>query len=269
RLQRLLDFRNEVPSQGVTARVTGKDASGLFQTFTLDRGESDGVKPGMAVVAPDGAVGRIAQASPHAARVLLVSDHNSGIDALVQRSRARGIVEGALNGACSMKYIKRGDEIDVGDIVVTSGLDGIFPKGIPIGKVTQVTRKDVGLFQIAEVRPAVEFAKLEEVWVISSPPQEVNQAIDDAALAKATPSPDATAAAAAAVTPTPSPQPTPTSRRPAASSATTPTSRRTTTPSLTPRAAAPPSPARKVATPRRTQIPRRTPTSTLSLTPGE
>ncbi|MBI2962423.1 MAG: rod shape-determining protein MreC [Deltaproteobacteria bacterium] len=207
RLQRLLDFHGDVPSQVVTARVIGKDASGLLHTLTLDRGERDGVRGGLAVVSADGVVGRIAQASPHASRVLLISDHNSGVDALVQRTRARGIVEGALSGTCSMKYIKRGDEIDANDVVVTSGLDGIFPKGLRIGRVSGVTRKHVGLYQVAEVVPSVDFAKLEEVLVLISPPSEVNDAIDAAARARITPEP----------TPTPEANPTPTAgarRRP-------------------------------------------------------
>ena len=169
RFQELLKFRSEVPGEIVTARVTGQDASGWFQTFTLDRGERDGVKPGMPVVCADGVVGRIAQSSPHASRVLLISDHNSGVDALVQRTRARGIVEGALNGVCTMKYIKRSDDIDVGDVIVTSGLDGIFPKGILIGRAIAVARRDYGLFQVADVVPAVDFQRLEEVMVLTSP----------------------------------------------------------------------------------------------------
>jgi len=200
RLARLLDFKADVPSQVVTARVIGKDASGMFQSFILDRGETDGVKPGMAVVCADGVVGRIAQASPHASRVLLLSDHNSGVDALVERTRARGIVEGSLNRTCSMKYIKRGDQIDVNDVVVTSGLDGIFPKGILVGRVSGVTRKDFGLFQVAEVMPAVDFTNLEEVLVLTSPPRQVNEVIDSIARARATPEP----------TPTPTPEATPT-----------------------------------------------------------
>jgi rod shape-determining protein MreC len=217
RLARLLDFKSDVPSQVVTARVIGKDASGIFQSFTLDRGETDGVKPGMAVVCADGVVGRIAQASPHASRVLLLSDHNSGVDALVERTRARGIVEGSLNRSCSMKYIKRGDEIDVNDVVVTSGLDGIFPKGILVGKVSGVTRKDFGLFQVAEVVPAVDFSKLEEVLVLTSPPRQVNEVIDSIARARATPEP----------TPSPTPESTPT---PAAHRRATPPARPTAAP---------------------------------------
>ena len=216
RLAGLLDFKWEMPSQVVTARVIGKDASGIFESFTLDRGETDGIKPGMAVVCAEGVVGRIAQSTPHAARVLLISDHNSGVDAIVQRTRARGIVEGAVSRTCSMKYIKRGEEIDVNDVVVTSGLDGIFPKGVLIGRVSGVTRKDFGLFQVAEVAPAVDFSRLEEVLVLTSPPREVNLAIEVAERARATPEPTATPAP----TPTPvagakrrsSPAPSPASR---------------------------------------------------------
>ncbi|MET0151993.1 MAG: rod shape-determining protein MreC [Candidatus Binatia bacterium] len=206
RLSRLLDFQFEAPSQVVTARVIGKDASGIFESFVLDRGERDGVRPGMAVVCADGVVGRIAQASPHGSRVLLLSDHNSGVDALVQRTRARGLVEGALSRSCSMKYIKRSDEIDVDDVVVTSGLDGIFPKGVLIGRVSAVTRKDFGLFQVAEVVPAVDFSKLEEVLVLTSPPRQVNEAIDAIARARATPTPEAPTPTPL-VTPSPTPRP--------------------------------------------------------------
>jgi rod shape-determining protein MreC len=205
RLARLLDFQGDVPSRVVTARVIGKDASGLFETFVLDRGRRSGIESGMAVVSAEGVVGRIAQVSPHASRVLLISDHNSGVDAIVQRTRARGIVEGALNRTCSMRYVKRGDEIDVNDVIVTSGLDGIFPKGILIGRVSGVTRKDFGLFQVAEVVPAVDFAKLEEVLVLTSPPREVNAAIDALENARATPEPT--------VTPEPTPAPSPALRR--------------------------------------------------------
>ena len=240
RLARLLGFREDVPSEGVTARVIGRDASGLFQTLALDRGETDGIKPGMAVVCADGVVGRIAQTSWHASRVLLISDHNSGVDALVQRTRARGIVEGALSGACSMKYIKRGDEVDIDDVVVTSGLDGIFPKGIRIGHVSGVTKKDVGLFQVADVTPAVEFSKLEEVMVLTSPPVDVNAAIDAAERARATPVPTPEPT----VEPTPAPTPKPGTaaaatataavRHTAAASPRTPKPAHTHTPALRP-----------------------------------
>jgi rod shape-determining protein MreC len=240
RLARLLDFQSDVPSRAVTARVIGKDASGLFDSFVLDRGERSGIRPGMAVVSADGVVGRIAQASPHASRVLLISDHNSGVDAIVQRTRARGIVEGALNRTCSMRYVKRGDEIDVNDVVVTSGLDRIFPKGILIGRVSGVTRKDFGLFQVAEVVPAVDFAKLEEVLVLVSPPLEVNVAIDALERARATPEPATTSAPEPTLTPSPAPRrqgtPPPAPRASAAAGHSAPAGRATAAPA--PRAGA-------------------------------
>ena len=130
RLQALLDLREGMPGQSVAARITGVDASGLFRTATLNKGERDGVQKGMAVVAPAGVVGKVVSTSPNAARVLLLEDPSSGVDALVQRSRARGIVEGSLSGGCQLKYVKHREDLRVGDLVATSGLDGIFPKGV-------------------------------------------------------------------------------------------------------------------------------------------
>ena len=226
RLERLLDFRSSMPAKALTARVVGKDASGWFETFTLDRGEQDGVQPGMAVVCADGVAGRIASVSPHASRVLLVSDHNSGVDALIQRTRARGILEGTLSGTASLKYVKPSEELEVGDLVVTSGLDGIFPKGLRLGRVVGVTRRESGLFQLAEVVPFVDFSKLEEVLILTTGSRDVNLAID-AAEAKAAAAAAArvaaaeaaavaaTATAAAAPTSTPTPKPTATPKTPA------------------------------------------------------
>jgi rod shape-determining protein MreC len=170
RLQLLLDFRTELAGEAIAARVVGRDASTLFHSFTLDRGQRDGLEPGMAVVCADGVVGRIAQVSPNASRVLLLINYNSGVDAIVQRTRARGIVEGVLEGGATMKYLRQTEDVEVGDVVMTSGLDGIFPKGVMIGRILQVERKDYGLFQVATILPAVDFSRLEEVLVITSPP---------------------------------------------------------------------------------------------------
>lgn len=173
RLQALLDLRDAMPGQSVAARVTGADASGLFRTATINKGESDGVIKGMAVVAPAGVVGKVVATSPNAARVLLLEDPSSGVDALVQRSRARGIVEGSLTGGCQLKYVKHREDLRVGDVVVTSGLDGIFPKGIALGSIVGLAREEGGLFQTAELDPAVDFNKLEEVLVVEAPETEV------------------------------------------------------------------------------------------------
>lgn len=173
RLQALLDLREGMPGQSVAARITGVDASGLFRTATVNKGESDGVQKGMAVVSPAGVVGRVVSTSPNAARVLLLEDPSSGVDVLVQRSRARGIVEGTLNGGCQLKYVKHREDLRVGDLVATSGLDGIFPKGVVVGAISRLSREEGGLFQTAEVEPAVDFNKLEEVMVVEAPENEV------------------------------------------------------------------------------------------------
>ena len=165
RLRRLLDLRETLRGDVLTARVIGRDATGIARTLVVDRGEADGVVKGAAVLAPEGIVGQVFLASRHAARVLLINDHNSGVDALVQRTRARGIVEGIVDDGCGLKFVKRTEDVQVGDAVITSGLDGIFPKSLPIGHVVAVDKRGQGLFQYAEVAPRVDFSQLEEVLV--------------------------------------------------------------------------------------------------------
>ena len=173
RLQALLDLRESMPGQAVSARITSADMTGLFRTATLNKGERDGVVKGMAVLAPQGVVGQVVASSPNAARVLLLEDSSSGVDAIVQRSRARGIVEGGANGGCALKYVKRREDIQVGDRIVTSGLDGIFPKGVPIGEITSLAPGERGLFQTADIQPAVDVSKIEEVLVVAAPAIEM------------------------------------------------------------------------------------------------
>lgn len=168
RLHALLELRDDVPGRSVVARVTSAELKGLFRTANLDKGERDGIARGMAVIAPEGIVGQVIATSPSAARILLLEDRSSGVDALVQRTRARGIVEGGSPAGCLMKYVKRREEMRPGDRIVSSGLDGIFPKGIAIGEIVAVVPGERGLFQSAEVLPAVDFAKLEEVLVVAS-----------------------------------------------------------------------------------------------------
>ena len=169
RLRRLLDLRETLRGDVLTARVIGRDATGIARTLVVDRGDADGVVKGAAVLAPEGIVGQVFLASRHAARVLLINDHNSGVDALVQRTRARGIVEGIVDDGCGLKFVKRTEDVQVGDTVITSGLDGIFPKSLPIGHVVAVDKRGQGLFQYAEVAPRVDFSQLEEVLVTRGP----------------------------------------------------------------------------------------------------
>jgi rod shape-determining protein MreC len=169
RLRALLDYRSVNPAEVLAAPVIGRDASGRARTLLIGRGEDAGIVKGAAVVVPAGVVGQVFLASAHAARVLLISDHNSGVDALVQRSRARGIVQGTADGGCVLKYVVRTEDVQVGDLVITSGLDGIFPKGLAIGEVTAIDRGGRGLFQHAEIGPRVDFEELEEVLVTRGP----------------------------------------------------------------------------------------------------
>jgi len=165
RLAELLNFRSTLEGSVQAAQIIGRDPLPWFSTVIIDKGTASGVNKSMAVLSPFGVVGQTTTVSANSAKVLLVTDHNSGIDAVVQRSRARGIVEGALDGGCVMKYLKRGEEVQVGDRIVTSGLDGIFPKGIMIGEVTHVTRGNRGLLQVADVKPSVPLDRIEEVLV--------------------------------------------------------------------------------------------------------
>lgn len=181
RLRELLEFRETLAGDLLTARVIGRDATGLSRTLLIDRGERDGVVKGAPVLAPGGVVGQVFLSSPHAARVLLISDHNSGVDAIVQRTRARGIVQGTVDAGCGLKYMKRTEDVQVGDTVVTSGLDGIFPKGLPIGHVVGVDKRGQGLFQNAEIAPRIDFEQLEEVLVAHGPVATAEQpAAEDA-----------------------------------------------------------------------------------------
>ena len=171
RLADLLSFRSALEGDTVAAQIIGRDPLPWFGTVAINKGEADGVRKNMAVLSPFGVVGQTMATGAHSARVLLLTDHNSGIDAVVQRSRARGIVEGALDGGCVMKYVKREEDVEVGDRIVTSGLDGIFPRGVIIGEVAHVTRGNRGLLQVADVKPVTPLDRIEEVLVVLGPAQ--------------------------------------------------------------------------------------------------
>ncbi len=166
RLRALLNFKEKSTYQVIAAEVVGKDPSPWFKTVMIDKGKKDGVKKAMPVVLADGIVGQVVDVSDHYAKVLLVIDQNSAVDALVQRSRARGVIKGIMGGKCVFQYALRKDDISVGDIIVTSGLDGVFPKGLSIGQVAEVVRRNAGIFQEVFVAPFVDFEKLEEVLVV-------------------------------------------------------------------------------------------------------
>lgn len=168
RLQKLLDLKTHLPTVSVSAAVIGRSASTWFQSLTIDKGSRDGIRKGMAVVSPAGVVGQIVSAAPGSAKVLLLTDYNSGVDVIIQRSRARGIVAGSLDGTPVMKHVKRSEDVEEGDRLITSGLDGIFPKGLLVGIVGEIEKKNYGLFQYVWVRLAVDPSQIEEVLVVSA-----------------------------------------------------------------------------------------------------
>jgi rod shape-determining protein MreC len=166
RLERLLDMKESVNASTIAARVIGEDTSSWFRTLVINQGSSSGIREGMAVISAEGVVGQTAKVTTSTSRVLLLTDHASGIAATIQRSRARGVVKGKGEMLCSLEFTTREEDVKVGDTVMTSGIGGIFTKGLPIGEVTMVKRGEYGIFQTVSIRPAVNFPHLEEVLVL-------------------------------------------------------------------------------------------------------
>ena len=169
RLRHLLGFETDVSRPMVPAQVIGKDPSPWSKTIVVDKGTRDGIHQGAPVVIPEGIVGIVVEVSTRYAKVLLLIDPNSAVDALVQQTRARGIVKGGGADYCVFDYVLRKHEISVGDTVVSSGLDGVFPKGLRIGRISEIVRLNAGIFQKVSVTPYVDFEILEEVFIIIEP----------------------------------------------------------------------------------------------------
>ncbi len=164
-LRGLLNISQSVDRRFVSASIIGYDPSGWVQAVTLNRGSNHGLEIGLPVIEGNGVVGQVIAVSPNTARVLLIIDRSSGVDVLIQENRARGILEGIGESVCEYRYVTDTDEVTVGDKVVTSGLDGVFPKGLVVGVVTKVAGSG-GLFKSVEVTPSVKFTKLENVLVL-------------------------------------------------------------------------------------------------------
>ena len=165
RLKKLLDLREDLPDPTLAARVIGRDSSLWFQTITIDQGSSAGVENGMPVVTVEGIVGQVINTSPNYAKVLLANDPNSAIDAIVQKNRSQGIIKGD-GSEFVLHYVLRTVNVEKGDHIITSGLDGIFPKGLPVGQVSEVAWARRGMFQTIHVKPAADFSRLEYLVII-------------------------------------------------------------------------------------------------------
>jgi rod shape-determining protein MreC len=166
RLNHLLGFKQQTNMELLTAKVIGKDLLPDHHTITINRGTENGLKKNMAALTVAGAVGYVYRVQAYTSQILLLTDRYSAIDAIIQRSRARGITEGFSRESFRMRYLRRNDDVVDGDLVVTSGLDNIFPKGFPIGVVTSVKKTEYGLTQDVEVQPVVNSSNLEEIFVV-------------------------------------------------------------------------------------------------------
>ncbi|MBF0103472.1 MAG: rod shape-determining protein MreC [Desulfobacterales bacterium] len=168
RLREFLNFQKKSNDRMIAAEVISKDPSQWYQSVIVDKGKLDGLKTGMPVLVPDGIVGQIVESTPYYSKVLLITDRNSAVDALVQRTRARGIVKGDATDKCFFDYALQKHDIQTGDVIVSSGLDGVYPKGIRIGEVIEAVKQHSGIFQEVIVKPFVDFERIEELLIIVS-----------------------------------------------------------------------------------------------------
>jgi rod shape-determining protein MreC len=167
-LERLLDLRDRSKLNTVAAEIIAGGATPDFRTLTIDKGTREGVSADMAVIAPAGVVGRVVMPSARAAKVQLLIDRNAAAGALVERSRAQGVVTGGGDDRLRLDYVSEVADVIVGDLVVTSGIDGIYPKGYVIGQIESV-EKSGGAYKKITLKPAVDFTSLEEVLVVVTP----------------------------------------------------------------------------------------------------
>ncbi|NOY70617.1 MAG: rod shape-determining protein MreC [Deltaproteobacteria bacterium] len=170
RVKPFADLISATPSlKLLTASIVAKDPSPWYRAVMINRGSKHGVRAGLPVIVPEGLVGRVTAVSYAYAKVVLVVDPNSSVDALVERTRSRGIVTGNSGRECRFDYALRQSDISLGDMVISSGFGGVYPKGIRIGRVTSLVRRNSGLFQEIVITPGVDLQRLEEVMVVLNP----------------------------------------------------------------------------------------------------
>ena len=165
-LQQIAAMRDDFEIPMLPSEVVGLDVMPWFRSVLVDRGGAHGVRAGNPVITAEGVVGLVTATSRHAAKTMLLLDRQSAIDGIVQRSRARGIVRGGGTDQLAFEFVVRGGDVEVGDIVITSGLGGVYPKGLRIGEVEELLDPGGGLLQTATLRSAVDFGRLEQVFVM-------------------------------------------------------------------------------------------------------
>lgn len=168
RLRRLLELKTRLPLNTLTGEIIAREWGGWVRSLTVNRGRSDDVRRLTAVISPDGLVGRVVDVRPGAAVVQVLTDPTSTVGAHAVRTRTPGVVEGEPRGTIRFKYQARdGGALQAGDLVVTSGLGGLFPRGIPVGRVRAIDDRGSALFSFATLEPAVDFARIDEVLLVT------------------------------------------------------------------------------------------------------
>ncbi len=166
RLKGLLGFGKEGNYNKVLAQIVAWDASSEFKILRINKGSNQNIQQRDTVVTSNGLVGYVYRVSPNYADVLTILDQSNRVDAIVDRTRSHGIIEGFSDTFCIMKYVTRTEAVILGDQVISSGLGGIYPKGVRIGKISKIERESYGIVQYLEITPNVDFGKLEEVVVL-------------------------------------------------------------------------------------------------------
>ena len=166
RLKELLEFKGNFSLDLLPAQVIGRDATNWNKIIFINKGSRDGVMKNFPVITPEGLAGEVIEVTSKQSKVMTILDSNCRVAALVKPSRTQGIISGTNNFFCELRYISLREEVGEGNIVISSGQGGIFPKGLIIGAVSSVKKKETDLFQSIRVDPAVNFSRLEEVMVI-------------------------------------------------------------------------------------------------------
>src|SRR6058998_4134251 len=168
RLRRMLELKARLPLTTLTGEIIAREWGGWVRSLTVNRGRADDVRRLTAVISPDGLVGRVVDVRPGAAVVQVLTDPSSTVGAHSVRTRTPGIVEGEPRGTIRFKYMARdGAGLAVDDVIVTSGLGGLFPRGIPVGRVRAIDDRGSALFSYAQLTPAVDFARIDEVLLVT------------------------------------------------------------------------------------------------------
>ncbi|MBZ0273568.1 rod shape-determining protein MreC [bacterium] len=180
RLRTLVAFREERAKEAIVAKVIARNVSQEFRTAIVNKGRNDGVERNMIAYTPNGLVGHVTEATARAAKILLIVDGTSVVDAVAQSTRASGLVRGRGAATCVMEFVQRTDSVEIGDSVVSSGVGGVFPSGFVIGAVTSIDNESNDMFQNVEITPAVNFADIEEILIapgIPAPPPELAETV--------------------------------------------------------------------------------------------